>query len=61
MHETYGQSTPCEALPGGGSSAVPVSASLTGLSAHTRYYFRISAASEGSGARGRKAHLRTRA
>ena len=56
----YGQSTPCETLPGAGSVAVAVSASITGLSASTRYFFRISAASEASGATGKKAHLKTR-
>jgi hypothetical protein len=56
----YGQSAPCETLPGAGSTAVAVSASITGLSASTRYFFRISAASEASGATGKKAHLKTR-
>jgi subtilase family serine protease len=57
----YGQSTPCQTLPGEGSEAAPVSASITGLSAGTRYYFRISGASEGSAATGRRSHLKTSA
>jgi subtilase family serine protease len=55
----YGQSAPCETLPGGGSSPVAVTAGITGLTAATRYFFRISAASEGSASTGRKARLKT--
>ncbi len=37
----YGQSAPCASSPGSGSSPVPVTATLAGLSAGTTYYFRI--------------------
>jgi subtilase family serine protease len=57
---TYGQSTPCQTLPGAGSSAVAVSTSITGLSAGTYYYFRISAANEAASSTGKKARLKTR-
>jgi subtilase family serine protease len=40
----YGSSVPCSALPGSGSSPVPVSASIAaGLAANTEYHYRISA------------------
>ena len=39
----YGSSVPCASSPGAGSSAVPVSAVVSGLAANTSYYFRISA------------------
>jgi hypothetical protein len=39
----YGQTAPCSAPPGSGSSPVAVSASVTGLTANTAYHFRISA------------------
>jgi subtilase family serine protease len=39
----YGSSVPCSALPGSGSSPVPVSASIAGLIANTEYHFRFSA------------------
>ncbi len=50
----YGKSVSCSSSPGSGTSAVPVSAGVTGLSPNTTYYFRISATnaggtSEGSG------------
>ncbi len=37
----YGSSIPCASSPGSGSSAVPVSASLSQLRAGTEYHFRI--------------------
>jgi hypothetical protein len=37
----YGSTAPCSSLPGSGRSAVPVSASLAGLSPRTTYDFRI--------------------
>ena len=39
----YGSSVPCSSPPGSGTSAVAVSAPLTGLAASTTYHFRISA------------------
>jgi hypothetical protein len=40
----YGSSVPCSALPGSGSSPVPVSALIAaGLVANTEYHYRISA------------------
>jgi phosphodiesterase/alkaline phosphatase D-like protein len=38
---SYGTSVPCSLLPGGGSSPVAVSASISGLAANTSYHFRI--------------------
>ncbi len=51
----YGQSAPCEAVPGPGSAPVSVSAQLSGLSAARLYHYRVVAASatgEGVGADG---------
>ncbi len=45
--ESYGEQVPCASLPGSGTSAVPVSAALPGLSADTPYYFRIVAITAG--------------
>jgi len=45
--EAYGKSDPCSSLPGSGTSAVAVSASLKSLSAHTTYHFRIVATNAG--------------
>jgi phosphodiesterase/alkaline phosphatase D-like protein len=39
--ESYGTSVPCSPAPGGGTSAVAVSASLTGLTPNTPYHFRV--------------------
>jgi hypothetical protein len=44
----YGETASCAALPGSGTSAVPVSAAITGLTADTTYHFRLSA-TNGSG------------
>jgi hypothetical protein len=41
---SYKSSAPCTPSPGSGGSPVAVSASVTGLSANTTYYFRIVAA-----------------
>ena len=38
---TYGSAATCTASPGSGTSAVAVSATLTGLTANTTYHFRI--------------------
>jgi subtilisin family serine protease len=40
---SYGSSAPCSPSPGSGTSAVPVSASIGGLTANTRYHFRLAA------------------
>ena len=45
--EAYGKSVPCSSLPGSGTSAVAVSASVKSLSAHTTYHFRIVATNAG--------------
>ena len=39
--EGYGLVAPCSSMPGSGTSAVPVSASVTGLSEAATYHFRI--------------------
>ncbi|MFL5909762.1 MAG: InlB B-repeat-containing protein [Gaiellaceae bacterium] len=46
---SYGASVPCAALPGGGSSPVAVSGSVSGLATGTTYHYRVTAAN-GSGA-----------
>ena len=38
---SFGSSAPCPELPGSGTSPVPVSAPLSGLSSYATYYFRI--------------------
>jgi alpha-tubulin suppressor-like RCC1 family protein len=43
----YGKTAPCSALPGSGTSPVPVFAPLTGLTNKTTYHFRISATNAG--------------
>jgi Glycine rich protein len=49
---SYGSSIPCSSLPGSGTSPVPVSAAVSGLSPSTTFHFRIVAANGGSTARG---------
>jgi sugar lactone lactonase YvrE/phosphodiesterase/alkaline phosphatase D-like protein len=44
---SYGSSVPCTRSPGSGTSAVAVSASVTGLTVNTTYHFRVSAANAG--------------
>jgi beta-glucanase (GH16 family) len=44
---SYGSSVPCTTLPGAGTSAVAVSAPVTGLAANTTYHFRIVATNPG--------------
>ena len=39
--KAYEKSAPCSSLPGSGTSAVAVSAPVTGLAANTTYHFRI--------------------
>jgi len=43
----YGKTASCTSLPGSGTSAVAVSASITGLTANITYHFRISATNVG--------------
>ena len=43
----YGKTASCASLPGSGTSAVAVSAAVTGLTANTTYHFRISATNAG--------------
>ncbi len=38
---SYGQTAPCSSAPGSGSSAVPVSAELSGLAQETTYHYRL--------------------
>jgi phosphodiesterase/alkaline phosphatase D-like protein len=45
--EIYGKSAPCSSLPGSGTGAVPVSASVTGLNKDTTYHFRVVASNAG--------------
>jgi len=57
--EAYGSSIPCSSLPGSGSSPVAVSASLSGLAAHTTYHFRVSATSAAGTSHGSDASFTT--
>jgi hypothetical protein len=43
----YGNTAPCAPAPGSGTSAVPVSAGLSGLIANTTYHFRVVASNAG--------------
>ncbi len=56
---SYGKTASCASLPGAGSSAVSVSASLTGLAANTTYHFRISATNAGGTSKGADETLTT--
>jgi len=56
---SYGSSVPCSSLPGSGTSAVPVSASLTGLTANTTYHFEIVASNAGWTSEGKDEKLVT--
>jgi hypothetical protein len=56
---SYGSSAPCSSLPGYGTSAVAVSASLTGLALNTTYHFRISASNAGGRSSGSDATFAT--
>ena len=48
----YGSSVACSSPPGSGSSAVSVSAPVTGLTANATYHFRISATNSGGTSKG---------
>src|SRR4029077_11747186 len=49
---SYGSSAACVPAPGSGTSAVAVSASVSGLAANTTYHFRISASNAGGSSSG---------
>ena len=57
----YGKTAPCSSPPGSGSSDVPVSAALSGLSASTTYDFRISAKNAGGVSKGTNESFKTSA
>ncbi len=57
--EASGTSVPCSALPGSGESPVAVSASVTGLTANTTYYFRIVATNPGGTSSGAEQTFKT--
>ncbi len=48
----YGKTASCASLPGSGTSAVEVSAAITGLTANATYHFRISATNGGGTSKG---------
>ena len=56
---SYGASAPCAPAPGSGTSAVAVSASLTGLKNNTTYHFRVLASSPGGTSYGSDETFRT--
>jgi phage gpG-like protein len=56
---SYGSSTTCAPSPGSGSSAVAVSAAVTGLSANTTYHFRVVATNAGGTGTGSDGTFRT--
>jgi phospholipase C len=55
----YGLTAPCKPSPGSGTSAVAVSAALSGLKSNTTYHFRIAATNEGGGSTGEDQTLQT--
>jgi hypothetical protein len=58
----YGQTAPCvPASPGAGTSPVPVSAEVTGLSPNTLYHFRLAATNTSGSANGNDATFTTEA
>jgi hypothetical protein len=59
LTSAYGSTAPCAHLPGSGSSAVAVSAAVTGLVANTTYHFRISATNPTGTSNGRDETLTT--
>jgi hypothetical protein len=56
---SYGKTASCASLPGSGTSAVAVSASVTGLAANTTYHFRISATNAGGTSKGADQEFKT--
>ena len=56
---SYGKTASCASLPGSGTSAVAVSAAVTGLAANTTYHFRISATNGGGTSKGADETLKT--
>jgi hypothetical protein len=56
---SYGKTASCASLPGSGTSAVPVAAVLTGLTASTTYHFRIVAKNAGGTSQGSDATFTT--
>jgi endo-1,4-beta-mannosidase len=57
----YGSATPDDASPGSGNSAVPVSATISGLTASTGYHFRLGCSNAAGGALGSDAAFTTSA
>jgi len=49
---SYGKTASCSSLPGSGTSAVEVSAAISGLTANATYHFRISATNAGGTSKG---------
>ena len=56
---SYGSSVPCSPPPGSGSSAVAVSAALSGLAANSTYHYRITAANGGGVSFGKDVSFKT--
>ncbi len=56
---SYGQSAPCSALPGSGTSPVAVSATISGLTAKKAYHFRITASNPSGTSTGKGKKLKT--
>lgn len=55
----YGQSVPCSSLPGSGTAPDAVSAAISGLTAKTAYYYRITATSTPGTSTGKDKRLKT--
>jgi subtilase family serine protease len=55
----YGQSAPCSALPGSGTSPVAVSATIASLPGKSRYDYRITATNPSGTATGKRKRLKT--
>jgi hypothetical protein len=59
LSTAYGASVPCAQSPGSGNGAVPVSASLSGLTPGTTYHYRLSATNGGGTSSGADATFTT--